>query len=104
MGKPQRWFSTLLSFNSAHLVSLGVPADLEDAPGSLVRVHQLPVLCAPDVDTPGRIEIIGQMWTHRLDNIEIIGQSKSLLVKTAAGEELPIGGERHTVHWLLVPG
>ena len=65
MGKPQRWFLTLLSFNSAHLVSLGVPADLEDAPGSLVRVHQLPVLGAPDVDTPSGIEII---------EIEIIGQ------------------------------
>ena len=26
-----------------------------------------------------------------------------LLVEAAAGEELSIGGERHTVHWLLVP-
>ena len=50
----------LLSFNSDHLVSFGVPADLKDAPGSLVRVHQLPILGAPDMDTPvgKRIEII----------------------------------------------
>lgn len=41
-----------IRYNSDYLVSLWVPADLKDAPGSLVRVDQLPVLGAPDVDTP----------------------------------------------------
>ena len=40
------------TFSSNHLVSLGVPADLKDPPSSLVWVHKLPVLGAPDVDTP----------------------------------------------------
>ena len=42
----------------------------------LIAVYELPTLCAPDVDT---------------------------LVKTPTGQELPIGGEGHAVHRLLVP-
>ena len=50
---------------TTHLVTTTVPAHLEDAASSLVRVHQLAVLGAPDVDTP---EMMFQM-ENKLRNI-----------------------------------
>ena len=53
-----------------HLVSFGVPADLKDAPGSLVRVDQLPILGAPDVDTPEMKIIMVNNFRNILTNLK----------------------------------
>ena len=97
----------IVSFD--HLVSLWVPAHLEDAASSLVRVHQLAILGAPDVDTPEMkilwatsSGIYWQTWSL-IVNTRYFSVFYAILVKTAAGEELPIRRERHTVHWFLVP-
>ena len=58
----------IVSFD--HLVSLWVPAHLEDAPSSLVRVHQLAVLGAPDVDTPEMKIIMVNNFRNILTNLK----------------------------------
>ena len=85
---------------TAYLVALGVPADLEDAAGALVGVHQLAALGAPDVHTPARAA--QSLFRQKQKSLGLVSTNNSL-VEAPTCQELSVWRECNTVDGFLVP-
>lgn len=97
----------------AHFVSPGVPADLEDAAGASVAVHEAPALQRKAIVTdaasgrePGSANA-GRVpgWPRGgADGLYLGVPDVHALVEGAAGQVLAVRAEGHAVHGLLVLG
>lgn len=97
----------------AHFVSPGVPADLEDAAGASVAVHEAPALQRKAIVTdaasgrepgsPNVGRVPGWPWGGA-DGLYLGVPDVHALVEGAAGQVLAVRAEGHAVHGLLVLG